>query len=96
MNKLQTMFSNGKTLFQKFCKLLNDNKLFIMLIVFFGVSVYMGYSISQYNYTKHADEYRLENVKEYIYNPSMYQVDTLYKKCGDTLFIDTVMVNYRK
>ena len=89
------MFSNGKTLFQNFCKVLNDNKLFIMLIVFFGVSVYMGYSISQYNYTKHADEYRLENVKEYIYNPSMYKVDTLYRKSADTLFIDSIRVNYR-
>ena len=95
MNKLQTMFSNGKTLFQNFCKVLNDNKLFIMLIVFFSVSVYMGYSISQYNYTKHADEYRLENVKEYIYNPLMYKVDTLYRKSADTLFIDSIRVNYR-
>ena len=95
MNKLQTMFSNVKTRFQKFCKSVNDIKSTIMLVVLVSVSVYMGYSISQYNYAKHANEYRLENVKEYIYNPSMYQIDTLYIKCADTLFIDTVRVNYR-
>ena len=95
MNKIQTMFSNVKTRFQNFCKSVNDNKSIIMLVVLIGVSFYMGYSISQYNYRKHADEYRLENVKEYIYNPLMYKVDTLYRKSADTLFIDSIRVNYR-
>lgn len=96
MNKFKTFLQNINERFQAFCKSVNDNKTTIMLAVLIGVSVYMGYSFSQYNYSRHANEYKLNNVREYIYNPSMYQVDTLYRKCGDTLFIDTVRVNYRK
>ena len=96
MSKIKTFLQNVNERFQTFCKSVNDNKTTIMLVVLISASVYMGYSFSQYNYSRHANEYKLDNVREYIYNPSMYQVDTLYRKCGDTLFIDTVRVNYRK
>lgn len=95
MSKFKTFLSNVNGRFQTFCKSVNDNKSTIMFTVLICVSVYMGYSFSQYNYSRYANEYKLNTVREYIYNPSMYKVDTLYIKCGDTLFIDTIRVNYR-
>lgn len=44
---------------------------------------------------RHEKEVRLENVRHFIEHPSMYKLDTLYRKSNDTLFIDTIKVNYK-
>ena len=50
MSEIKTFLQNVNERFQAFCKSVNDNKTTIMLAVLIGVSVYMGYSFSQYNY----------------------------------------------
>lgn len=89
MKKIKDFFTGLYNFF------VNNYKLIFGCIAVFCL-VSIGYQYSQHNFEKQYNEMRLNIVREYVYNPSMYKLDTLYRKRADTLFIDTIKVNYNK
>lgn len=90
MNKIKTILLN-------FWKEIKDECYwtFIGLITGALFSFMLTNSAWETRLSKHNDEVRLENVRHFIEHPSAYKLDTLYRKSNDTLFIDTIKVNYK-
>lgn len=65
------------------------------LIVGALVSFIITNSVWESKISKERNKIRIENVKHFIEHPSMYKLDTLYRKSNDTLFIDSIKVNYK-
>lgn len=63
--------------------------LFCIGIFFVGIGIKIGYN-KQIAYEK------ITAIRHFVAHPSEYQVDTLYRKTNDTLYIDTIKVNYKK
>ena len=58
-------------------------------LFFIGIGIKIGYN-KQIAYEK------ITAIRHFVAHPSEYQIDTLYRKVNDTLYIDTIKVNYKQ
>ena len=65
------------------------------LIVGAFVSFIITDSVWKNKISKEKNKIRIENVRHFIEHLSMYKLDTLYRKSNDTLFIDSIKINYK-
>lgn len=90
MNKIKQFFIDfyNKTKNECLCT-------FIGFLVGAMIAFMLTNSVWESRIARHEKEVRLENVRHFIEHPSMYKLDTLYRKSNDTLFIYTINVNYK-
>lgn len=58
-------------------------------LFFVGIGIKIGYN-------KQIAHEKITAIRHFVAHPSEYQIDTLYRKTNDTLYIDTIKVNYKK